>query len=187
MRFYGASYHDFVSFLSLIQANYFDRWDVALPGFAKFFKKSGNEEKVHAEILMTFQTKRGGRVLLQDIRKPAKDDWVGPLEAMQAALQLERDVNQALLDLHKIADRHGDGQVLYPYRSYFSRDIIFANFADSEQENNTMLMEEEYRRRLHEVTNEVKKRLNYHVSSNVTSLTHCAPTPSLIKTCPPPG
>ncbi len=26
-----------------------------------------------------------------------------------------------------------------------------------------MLIEEEYRRRLHEVTNEVKKRLNYHV------------------------
>lgn len=84
---------------------------MALPGFAKFFKKSGDEEKEHAEKLMDFQVKRGGKVILQDIKKPAKDDWVGPLEAMQDALQLERDVNQALLDLHKIADKHGDFQV----------------------------------------------------------------------------
>lgn len=95
----------------LFQANYFDRWDVALPGFAKFFKKSGDEEKEHAEKLMNFQVQRGGKVVLQDIKKPAKDDWEGPLQAMQAALQLERDVNQALLDLHKVADTHGDFQV----------------------------------------------------------------------------
>lgn len=30
---------------------------------------------------------------------------------MQAALDLEKDVNQALLDLHKIADSHGDAQM----------------------------------------------------------------------------
>ncbi len=84
---------------------------MALPGFAKFFKKSGDEEKEHAEKLMSFQVQRGGKVVLEDIKKPAKDDWEGPLKAMQAALQLERDVNQALLDLHKIADEHGDSQM----------------------------------------------------------------------------
>ncbi|XP_064397743.1 ATP synthase F(0) complex subunit B1, mitochondrial-like [Halichondria panicea] len=36
------------------------------------------------------------------------------------------------------------------------------------KENNDMLIEEEYRRRLHEVTNEVKKRLNYHVEVDAT-------------------
>ena len=59
---------------------------------------------------MKFQNDRGGRVILNDIRKPAKNDWLGPLEAMEAALQLERDVNQALLDLHAVADKHGDFQ-----------------------------------------------------------------------------
>jgi hypothetical protein len=30
---------------------------------------------------------------------------------MEAALALEKSVNQALLDLHKVADSHGDAQV----------------------------------------------------------------------------
>lgn len=46
---------------------YFDRDDVALPGFAKFFKKSAEEERGHAEKLMKYQNKRGGRIVFQDI------------------------------------------------------------------------------------------------------------------------
>ncbi|XP_038836206.1 ferritin, middle subunit-like [Salvelinus namaycush] len=34
---------------------------------------------------------------------PDRDEWGNVLEAMQCALQLEKNVNQALLDLHKIA------------------------------------------------------------------------------------
>lgn len=30
---------------------------------------------------------------------------------MQTALDLEKHVNQALIDLHKIAEKHGDNQV----------------------------------------------------------------------------
>ena len=30
---------------------------------------------------------------------------------MEAALDLEKHVNQSLLDLHKVADKHGDPQV----------------------------------------------------------------------------
>ena len=95
------------------QSYYFDRDDVALYGFAKYFKKSADEEKEHAEKLMKFQVQRGGRVKLSDIKKPAKDEWGSGLEAMEAALELERTVNQALLDLHKIADKHGDFQVRF--------------------------------------------------------------------------
>jgi ferritin heavy chain len=84
---------------------------VALPGFAKYFKKSADEEKEHAEKLMKFQVQRGGRVVLSDIKKPAKDEWGTGLQAMEAALALERSVNQALLDLHKIADANNDFQV----------------------------------------------------------------------------
>jgi ferritin heavy chain len=45
--------------------NYFDRDNVGLPGFAKFFKEASSEEREHAEKLMEFQTKRGGRVVLK--------------------------------------------------------------------------------------------------------------------------
>nr|AAQ12076.1 ferritin-like protein [Pinctada fucata] len=91
---------------------YFDRDDVALPGFAKFFKHSSDEEREHAEKLMKYQNKRGGRIVLQDIKKPDRDDWGTGLESMQVALQLEKSVNQSLLDLHKVADTHGDAQMM---------------------------------------------------------------------------
>jgi len=91
---------------------YFDRDDVALPGFAKYFKGNSEEEREHAEKLMKYQNKRGGRIVLQDIQKPDRDEWGSPLEAMQTTLALEKSVNQALLDLHKIADKHGDAQMM---------------------------------------------------------------------------
>ncbi|MGH0137647.1 UNVERIFIED_CONTAM: hypothetical protein FKN15_063743 [Acipenser sinensis] len=40
--------------------------------------------------------------------KPEKDEWGSGLEALQSALVLERNVNQALLDLHKIASEKTD-------------------------------------------------------------------------------
>ena len=33
------------------------------------------------------------------------------LQAMEAALELEKEVNKSLLDLHEVADRHNDYQV----------------------------------------------------------------------------
>ncbi|RXN33691.1 aldehyde dehydrogenase family 16 member A1 [Labeo rohita] len=89
-------------------AHYFKRDDVALNGFAKFFKKNSEEEREHAEKFMEFQNKRGGRIVLQDVKKPERDEWDNGLIAMQCALQLEKNVNQALLDLHKVASEKGD-------------------------------------------------------------------------------
>jgi len=90
---------------------YFDRDDIALPGFAKYFAKASEEEREHAEKLMKYQNKRGGRIVLQDIKKPDRDEWGSGLEAMQVALQLEKSVNQSLLDIHKIASQHEDAQL----------------------------------------------------------------------------
>lgn len=90
---------------------HFDRDDVALPGFAKFFKNASDEEREHAEKLMKFQNARGGRVVLQDIKKPERDEWGTGLDAMMVALSLEKSVNQALLDLHEVADSHKDAQM----------------------------------------------------------------------------
>merc|ERR1719318_1188801 len=59
---------------------------------------------------MTYQAKRGGRVVFQDIAKPSSMEWGTPLEAMEAALELEKTVNQSLLDLHKASDNQGDGR-----------------------------------------------------------------------------
>lgn len=45
------------------------------------------------------------------LQKPERDEWGSGLEAMQCALQLEKNVNQALLDLHKLASEHVDPHV----------------------------------------------------------------------------
>merc|ERR1711872_529489 len=56
-------------------------------------------------------TKRGGGVVFQDIAKPTTMDWGSPLEAMEAALELEKTVNQSLFDIHKVAGDKGDGHL----------------------------------------------------------------------------
>ncbi|KAM9298994.1 ferritin heavy chain B [Gastrophryne carolinensis] len=93
----------YASYTYLSMAYYFDRDDVALHHVAEYFKEQSHEEREHAEKFMKYQNKRGGRVVLQDLKKPERDEWGNTLEAMQAALQLEKTVNQALLDLHKLA------------------------------------------------------------------------------------
>ena len=50
-----------------VQAYYFDRSDVALPGFYKFFKKASQRELNNANFLMSYVNKRGGFVSLRDI------------------------------------------------------------------------------------------------------------------------
>ena len=46
-------------------AFYFDREDVALPGFSKFFKHRSEEKREHAEEFMKYVNLRGGRLVLQ--------------------------------------------------------------------------------------------------------------------------
>ena len=65
----------------------------------------------HAKLFMRFQNDRGGRIAFEDIKKPPKDDWGSGLNAMETVLELEKTVNQALLDLHKLADKHSDFHV----------------------------------------------------------------------------
>jgi len=101
----------YASYVYQSMSFYFDRDDVALPGFAKFFKSSSDEEREHAEKLMKYQNKRGGRIVLHDIKTPDRSEWGTGLDAMQTALALERDVNEALLNLHKVATGHDDAQM----------------------------------------------------------------------------
>ena len=51
--------------------------------------------------------KRGGKVVFQDISKPTAMEWGSALEAMQAALELEKTVDFILLYSLRIS---------FPYR-----------------------------------------------------------------------
>jgi len=108
----------YASYVYLSMSSYFNRDDQALHGFAA--QEPGLvlevclpflEERAHGMKLMEYQTKRGGRVVFQDVAKPTTMEWGTPLEAMEAALELEKTVNQSLLDLHKVAGDKGDGHL----------------------------------------------------------------------------
>uniref|UniRef100_A0A673TAX9 Ferritin n=1 Tax=Suricata suricatta TaxID=37032 RepID=A0A673TAX9_SURSU len=76
--------------------------------FAKYFRHQSHEEREHAKKLMELQNQRGGRIFLQDIKKPDRDDWENGLNAMECALHLEKSGNQSLLELHKLATDEND-------------------------------------------------------------------------------
>ncbi|KAG1649860.1 Soma ferritin [Nymphon striatum] len=101
----------YASYVYLAMAYYFDRDDVGLKGFFKYFKKASDEEREHAQKFMAYQNKRGGRIVLQDIKKPDNDEYGSGLDAMKIALELEKNVNESLLNIHKLADSHKDPQM----------------------------------------------------------------------------
>merc|ERR1712107_257977 len=101
----------YASYVYLSMGSYFNRHDQALHGFGSHFMGESEEERKHGIKLMEYQTKLGGRVVFQDIAKPSTMEWGSPAEAMEAALELEKTVNQSLLDLHKCADSKGDAHL----------------------------------------------------------------------------
>uniref|UniRef100_A0A3B3DXN4 Ferritin n=2 Tax=Oryzias melastigma TaxID=30732 RepID=A0A3B3DXN4_ORYME len=57
-------------------------------------------------------------------QKPERDEWGSGLEAMQCALQLEKNVNQALLDLHKLASDHKDPHLCDFLESHYLNEQV---------------------------------------------------------------
>ncbi|KAB2034344.1 hypothetical protein ERO13_D04G070600v2 [Gossypium hirsutum] len=94
---------------------YFDRDNVALEGFAKFFNELSLRDRGQAEKLMRYQNKRGGRVQLLEISLPLSEFDHGvkghALHAMEFALSMEKIANARLLHLHRIALRNHDAQL----------------------------------------------------------------------------
>uniref|UniRef100_A0A183BMZ8 Ferritin n=1 Tax=Globodera pallida TaxID=36090 RepID=A0A183BMZ8_GLOPA len=95
----------YASYVYLSMSFYFDREDVALHNIAKWFKKQSDEEREHGTTLMKYQNSRGGRIVLQNVQKPEKDEWGSALEAFQ------KFNNQSLLELHNLSSQLGDPQM----------------------------------------------------------------------------
>ncbi|XP_064119438.1 soma ferritin-like isoform X1 [Macrobrachium nipponense] len=89
-------------------AHYFGRCDIALPGFQKFFEQMATEQRERTEALMKYQNMRGGEVNLQQVTAPTTNDWGTGIDAMIQALELEKTINQELLELHMVAMQHDD-------------------------------------------------------------------------------
>ncbi|XP_063490649.1 ferritin heavy polypeptide-like 17, partial [Symphalangus syndactylus] len=99
------------SYVYLSMAFYFNRDDVALESFSRYFLRQWHEKREHAQELLRLQNLRGGRIYLRDIRKPECQGWESGLKAMECAFHLEKNVNQSLLELHQLAKENGDPQL----------------------------------------------------------------------------
>ena len=103
-------YHASLNYHHLI--SYFGRDDIGLDKLAEFYNKCSKEAREHADILIKYQNKRGGKVelagiLKQDINLDLERDVIHSLEV---ALSLEKNINESLLNLHSIADKENDAQ-----------------------------------------------------------------------------
>merc|ERR1711990_1191329 len=114
----------YASYAYQAASRHFQRDDVGLMGFAHFFQESSDEEREHAEKFQKYLLMRGGRLALTDIKAPPVEYESG-LAAMEAALQLERDVNDSILRMHKIAEEKGDAQMT---------DFLEGNFLNEQVE-----------------------------------------------------
>lgn len=77
----------------------------------KFLKHCAEEKRETLEALLKMQNTRGGRIVFEDIAQPEKSEFGTCLNTITIALALERQYNQAALDLHAISDKHSDSQL----------------------------------------------------------------------------
>ena len=62
---------------------------------------------------MFLQNLCGGRVCFLDIRKPETQQWESGFQAMQDTLNLEKSINQSLLDLHQLPTDNSDANLCH--------------------------------------------------------------------------
>ena len=95
-------------------SSYFSHHDVGLENIAKYFNKCSLEEREHADKLVEYQNKRGGRVVIGDVTNidntfyNSNIESSNLLQAFELALEMEQKVYQSLLQLHGLGETHSD-------------------------------------------------------------------------------
>ncbi|KAK8643414.1 hypothetical protein V6N13_012713 [Hibiscus sabdariffa] len=114
--------------VSLARQKFTDECEASINEQIKFFKESSSEEREHAEKLMEYQNKRGGKVKLQSILMPLSEfdhaEKGDALYAMELALSLEKLTNEKLLNMHSVAVRNHDVQLTeFIEREYLAEQV----------------------------------------------------------------
>ncbi|XP_033616453.1 ferritin heavy chain-like [Fukomys damarensis] len=98
----------YASYIYLSMAMFCKHLDVAMDHFSNFFLHRSHQWKELTEKLMWMQTDRSGFVVFLKIPKPERNNWLSPTHAMESAFNLEKTINQNLLELHELATKKGD-------------------------------------------------------------------------------
>merc|ERR1719222_525658 len=76
-------------------------------------------------MLIEYLAEEGEKVVIEDIKKP-NIEMSTVKEAVETALQMEKEVNQSLLDLHALAGTKNDGSLSDFLEEYFLREQVDA-------------------------------------------------------------
>uniref|UniRef100_A0A673UTM7 Ferritin n=1 Tax=Suricata suricatta TaxID=37032 RepID=A0A673UTM7_SURSU len=112
------------SYMYLSMSLYFERADVALKNFSKFFLRWSHEATDHAEKLIKLQKQRGGCLRIYNIEKPYRDDWASGLKAMECAFYLEKVLNRNVLELHQLATEKQDTHLCSFLKTNYLREKV---------------------------------------------------------------
>ncbi|XP_032474779.1 ferritin light chain-like [Phocoena sinus] len=105
------------AYLSL--SYYFEGDKVALEGVGSFFRELAEEKHEGSQLLLKMQQQWGSRAPVQDGQKLSPDEWSTIVEAVEAAMALEKSLHQAFLDLHALGSASADAQLCKFLESHF--------------------------------------------------------------------
>nr|XP_048307039.1 ferritin light chain 1-like [Myodes glareolus] len=115
--------HLWASYTYLCLGYYFGRDNMALEGVGHFCELA-EEKRKGAKRLLKLQNDRGGCASFQNVQKPSQDEWGKTQEAMEAAFALEKNLNQALLDLPSLGSAHPDPHLYDFLENHFLNEEV---------------------------------------------------------------
>ncbi|KAB0400863.1 hypothetical protein E2I00_010495 [Balaenoptera physalus] len=81
---------------------YFQRSVVPLERVGHFFRESAEEQREGAERPLKMQNHCSHLALFQDVQKPSQEEWHKTQDAAEAAVFMQKNLNQALMDLRAL-------------------------------------------------------------------------------------
>nr|XP_033705614.1 ferritin light chain-like [Tursiops truncatus] len=103
---------------------YFDLDDVALEGVGHFSRELTKEKREGTECLLKRQNQHSGRAVFQNVQKPSQDEWGKTQDAMEAAINMKKSLNQALLDLHALGSARANPHFCNFLESHFLDEAV---------------------------------------------------------------
>jgi ferritin heavy chain len=101
-------------------AYYFDRHDVALPGFSCFFYRELKRGRFLAKRMIRYMNKRGGKFVFDEIKKPARDEWGTGIEALEFCLEVLKKVYDGVNKVVETAISSND----YHFSNFLEDDVL---------------------------------------------------------------
>lgn len=127
MELYAFHYYKLLS-------SYFLQSNIGLENIGKYFKKSSDEENEHADKMIEYQLKRGGKYNFEGVVNISLDldnlrmSNMHVKRAFELALELEKTVNNSLLELHSLADNSKDPAFCDFLEGNFLAEQVDANY-----------------------------------------------------------